>query len=124
VLIGDAIHASSPSAGQGASMAIEDAVTLARCLRDVPDPIRAFAAFEALRRERVERIVAYAARVGQTKIPGALGRRVRDLLLPLVLRRLATPSAHAWIYEHHIDWDAPVIPSAILPPCTASSARS
>src|SRR3712207_668033 len=35
VIIGDAAHATAPSSGQGASMAIEDAVVLARCLRDV-----------------------------------------------------------------------------------------
>ena len=34
VAIGDAVHAISPSAGQGASLALEDAITLARCLRD------------------------------------------------------------------------------------------
>jgi 2-polyprenyl-6-methoxyphenol hydroxylase-like FAD-dependent oxidoreductase len=32
VLLGDAVHAISPSSGQGASMALEDAEILARCL--------------------------------------------------------------------------------------------
>src|SRR6266516_2178204 len=32
VLIGDAVHAISPSSGQGASMALEDAAVLAKCL--------------------------------------------------------------------------------------------
>jgi hypothetical protein len=32
--LGDAAHATSPSSGQGASLAIEDAVVLAKCLRD------------------------------------------------------------------------------------------
>jgi len=36
-------------------MAIEDAVVLAKCLRDVPGIEAAFTAYEALRRERVER---------------------------------------------------------------------
>ena len=36
VLVGDAVHAASPASGQGASMAFEDAVTLARCLRTAP----------------------------------------------------------------------------------------
>jgi len=36
VVIGDAAHAVSPSSGQGASLAAEDAVVLATCLRDVP----------------------------------------------------------------------------------------
>ena len=34
VVIGDAAHAPSPSSGQGASMALEDAVVLAQALRD------------------------------------------------------------------------------------------
>lgn len=37
VLVGDAAHAISPSSGNGASMALEDAVVVARCLRDIPD---------------------------------------------------------------------------------------
>ena len=37
IIIGDAAHATSPAAGQGAAMALEDAVVLAQCLRDVPD---------------------------------------------------------------------------------------
>jgi FAD-dependent urate hydroxylase len=52
-LIGDAAHAMTPSAGQDASMALEDAIVLTRCLRDAPDAERAFAAFEALRKDRV-----------------------------------------------------------------------
>ncbi|GAA3437184.1 hypothetical protein [Kutzneria kofuensis] len=36
-------HAASPAAGQGASMALEDAVVLGKCLRDLPRD----AAFEA-----------------------------------------------------------------------------
>ena len=36
VVIGDAAHAPSPTSGQGASLAIEDAVVLAKCLRDLP----------------------------------------------------------------------------------------
>ncbi|HZW88240.1 MAG TPA: NAD(P)/FAD-dependent oxidoreductase, partial [Myxococcaceae bacterium] len=45
VLVGDAAHATSPSSGQGASLAAEDAVELARCLRDVPDLGAAFHAY-------------------------------------------------------------------------------
>ena len=37
-LIGDAAHATTPSAGQGASLALEDAMVLAQCLRDIDDP--------------------------------------------------------------------------------------
>jgi energy-coupling factor transporter ATP-binding protein EcfA2 len=36
IVIGDAAHAPTPSSGQGASLAIEDAVVLAKRLRDLP----------------------------------------------------------------------------------------
>ena len=66
VLIGDAANATSPSSGQGASLAIESAVELARCLRDLPHE-QAFAAYEQLRRARVEKIIAQAARTNSDK---------------------------------------------------------
>ncbi|MEC3973938.1 FAD-dependent monooxygenase [Amycolatopsis sp. H20-H5] len=84
VLVGDAAHAASPAAGQGASMALEDSVVLAQCLRDLPDTAGAFAAYEGLRRGRVERLVA------------ASGGRDAD-------------GERGWLYNHHIDWDARVL---------------
>jgi 2-polyprenyl-6-methoxyphenol hydroxylase-like FAD-dependent oxidoreductase len=108
VIIGDAAHAPSPTSGQGASMAAEDAVVLARCLRDLPDIPAALAAYEGLRRKRTERIVAQGARTGRAKTPGPVGRVVRDLTLPLVFRLLVTERSQAWIHGHHIDWDARV----------------
>src|ERR1700694_3668678 len=41
VIVGDAAHAPSPTSGQGASMAAEDGIVLAKCLRDLPDVPRA-----------------------------------------------------------------------------------
>ncbi|MFE7295658.1 FAD-dependent monooxygenase [Streptomyces sp. NPDC057579] len=67
VLVGDAVHAPSSSSGQGASLAIESAVELARCLRDLPTHHEAFAAYEALRRPRVEAIGLNAATVNKVK---------------------------------------------------------
>ena len=49
VLIGDAIHATSPNAGQGASLALEDAMVLAKCLRDSDNPEEAFCRFDSAR---------------------------------------------------------------------------
>ena len=108
VIVGDAAHAPSPTSGQGASMAAEDAVVLAQCLRDLPGIPQALAAYERLRRSRVERIVAQGARTGSAKTPGPVGRVLRDLALPLVFRFLVTDRSTAWIYNHHIDWAAPV----------------
>ncbi len=55
IVIGDAAHAPAPSSGQGASMAMEDGVLLAMALRDAASIEAGFAAFEAARRDRVEK---------------------------------------------------------------------
>lgn len=113
VLLGDAAHAVSPSAGQGASLAMEDAIVLAKCLRDVGTPDRAFARYEALRRERAEKIVASGRKRGTYK---ALDSRaavfLRDLFMPLALRVFATEKAMAWIYDYRIEWDERVAAEA------------
>ncbi|WP_446216690.1 FAD-dependent oxidoreductase [Micromonospora sp. IBHARD004] len=110
VVIGDAAHTAAPSSGQGAAMAFEDAVQLARCLRDRPDVAAAFEAYERLRRRRVERVVAQGKRTSTTKVAGPVGRVVRDLALPIIARQVARDDGRslAWLYDHHIDWDAPV----------------
>ncbi len=74
IVIGDAAHAPSPTSGQGASLSIEDAVVLAQCLRDLPTPEAAFTHFEAVRRERIERIIKWSARVSNSKAAGPAGR--------------------------------------------------
>lgn len=57
VLIGDAVHATTPHLGQGAGMAIEDAIVLSEELVAADDPVAAFEAFEARRLERCRYIV-------------------------------------------------------------------
>ena len=51
-------HTRTPSSGQAASLAIEDAVMLAKCLRDIPGAPAALERFESERRPRVDRIVS------------------------------------------------------------------
>lgn len=105
VIVGDAAHATSPSSGQGASMAIEDALVLARCLRDRPDVPSAFASYENQRRRRVERIVALGKRSGDGKAAGPVARVIRDLMLPMVFRHLATSDSRDWVFDHQLRWD-------------------
>jgi 2-polyprenyl-6-methoxyphenol hydroxylase-like FAD-dependent oxidoreductase len=69
LLIGDAAHAASPATGQGASMAIEDAVVLAKALRDSPSLDEALETYELLRRPRVEFNVANSARLTAGRAP-------------------------------------------------------
>jgi 2-polyprenyl-6-methoxyphenol hydroxylase-like FAD-dependent oxidoreductase len=102
-LIGDAAHATTPSAGQGASLALEDAMVLARCLGDVDEPEPAFANFERLRRPRVEPIVRQSRRIGATKaVSSPVGEWIRDRLLPFFLRFGA--NAQAKQYAYRIEW--------------------
>lgn len=100
VLLGDALHAPAPSSGQGASMALEDAVALASALGGASDPTVAFAAYEARRRPRVERIVRDGARASSTKTPTGVGLAVRDAMLRLVFRHVVTERSQAWKLDH------------------------
>jgi len=103
VLIGDAAHAASPSSGQGASMAMEDAVTLGRCLAGQPDVPAALAGYEELRRARVERVVAYGRRNGSAKTAGPVGRVIRDAMMPPLLRFLyRNGNPQSWILDHRV----------------------
>jgi 2-polyprenyl-6-methoxyphenol hydroxylase-like FAD-dependent oxidoreductase len=111
IIIGDAAHAASTSSGQGASMAIESAIELARCMRDLPVP-EAFAQYERLRRPRVEKVIAHGKRTDDNKAPGPVGRVLRDLLMPPAMKVIARPRSMAWLFEHTIDWDAPAAPGA------------
>jgi anthraniloyl-CoA monooxygenase len=54
VLAGDAAHTAHFSIGSGTKLAMEDAIALARALRDDPDVPAALAAYEAARRPLVE----------------------------------------------------------------------
>ncbi|MFF1293818.1 MULTISPECIES: FAD-dependent monooxygenase [unclassified Streptomyces] len=73
LLVGDAAHAASPATGQGAAMALEDAVVLAKSLRDTPDTGTGLALYEALRRPRVEH---------NTVVSGSLSRGGRGGTVP------------------------------------------
>lgn len=105
VVIGDAAHAPSPSSGQGASMAAEDGVILAKALRDLPSIRDALAAYEQQRRGRVEKIVAFGARGSSAKVPGRFGRIVRDAVLRLVFRYVVSERSMAWQFDHRVEWD-------------------
>jgi 2-polyprenyl-6-methoxyphenol hydroxylase-like FAD-dependent oxidoreductase len=110
VLVGDSAHAPSSSSGQGASLAIESAVELARCLRDHPAAEDAFNLYEAMRRPRVERIAKEAARKNNTKTAGPVGRVLMGAAIR-VFARLSNPEKAAWMLHYKIDWDAPTAPA-------------
>ena len=102
VLVGDAAHAPSPSAGQGAAMALEDAVVLADAVATAPDLAAGLAAYEQRRRARVERIVKAGARSSSSKIPGRVGRVFQEAVLRLVFGAFVTDRSVAWMTDYRI----------------------
>ncbi|MBV8932100.1 MAG: FAD-dependent monooxygenase [Kutzneria sp.] len=113
VLVGEALNAPSNSSGQGASQAVEDAIQLARCLRDLPDAAGAFSAYEQLRRNRRTRITEEAEHRNQNKAAGPIARVLRDMTMPMVMKILTKPEKQAWLAGYQIDWDAKVGPEEI-----------
>ena len=99
VLVGDAIHAVSPSAGQGASLALEDAMRLGRLMADRQELSLTFRNFEAERRPRAEKIVALARRNGNSKREfSPTGAWIRDRMLKLLLP--LTAKGMDWMYAY------------------------
>lgn len=108
-LVGDAAHALSNISGQGASLASESAVELARCVRDQAGPATAFAAYERIRRARVEPIAARAAKINRAKAPEPVARILMPALMPLVMKTVLAPErALGPVHRYTIDWDVPV----------------
>jgi 2-polyprenyl-6-methoxyphenol hydroxylase-like FAD-dependent oxidoreductase len=86
LLIGDAAHATSPHAGQGASLALEDAMRLGRLMAQHDELRQTFQSFEEERRGRAEKIVAIARRNGNNKHAfSATGAWARDWMLRLLI---------------------------------------
>jgi 2-polyprenyl-6-methoxyphenol hydroxylase-like FAD-dependent oxidoreductase len=71
VLLGDAVHATTPHLGQGAGMAIEDSIVLAEELARADTPEEAFTRYRSRRFERVEYIVRNSREI----CDGQLGHR-------------------------------------------------
>lgn len=110
VLVGDAVHAPSSSSGQGAALAMESAVQLARCLRDIPVLPAAFAAYEQLRRGRVETVAARTASIHRQKAAGPLAKAWMQMIMPIALKTFLDPAKlFASQHDYRIDWDASVL---------------
>jgi len=104
VLIGDAAHAVSPNSGQGASLALEDAMMLAKLLRDNEDYKQAFILFEKNRKDRVEKIAIEGRRRGNDKeIVSPFKAKIREWMMWLFFK-LVGVKAQKWILDYKIDW--------------------
>jgi 2-polyprenyl-6-methoxyphenol hydroxylase-like FAD-dependent oxidoreductase len=83
-LLGDAAHPTTPNLGQGGCMAIEDAATLAHCLRVAGTHQAAFAEYERRRVERTTKIVNASYGFGRiAQLENPLGAALRDVMMRL-----------------------------------------
>lgn len=82
VLLGDAAHPVLPFLAQGAALAIEDAVTVAKCMAASRDSLpSAFRRYEALRNPRVTQVQRASWRFGRIYHAGFPLRASRNLVL-------------------------------------------
>ena len=88
LLVGDAVHATTPHVGYGAGMAIEDAVVLGELIRTIDDVEALFEAFTARRYERCKAILEGSVAIGdleqadapfaeQRALSGRIGQVIR-----------------------------------------------
>ena len=103
-LVGDSAHATTPHAGQGASMAMESAMTLAKCLRDIPNVQDAFTKYQQLRKKRVEKLIAMARRSGgMFTTTNPIGKAIRNVTSPFMIKFAA--KGFDDLYGYKINWD-------------------
>jgi 2-polyprenyl-6-methoxyphenol hydroxylase-like FAD-dependent oxidoreductase len=104
VLVGNAAHTAAPHFAQDASMALEDAIILAQCVRDIPDLKLAFMRYERMRAQRIEELKVRAQSLSEIKPPagGIVGWLQGGDSLTAALKRGA--DMMAWIYDFDVDW--------------------
>jgi 2-polyprenyl-6-methoxyphenol hydroxylase-like FAD-dependent oxidoreductase len=90
VLIGDAVHATTPHLASGACIGIEDAIVLAEELARSTDLALALAAFGERRWERCRMVVENSARLGEIEIEGG-DKAEHERIMRASLMALAQP---------------------------------
>jgi 2-polyprenyl-6-methoxyphenol hydroxylase-like FAD-dependent oxidoreductase len=80
ILIGDAVHATTPHLASGAGIAVEDALILSEELERGPDVGAAFARFENRRWERCRMVVENSVRIGEMELTHADPARLKALM--------------------------------------------
>lgn len=71
VLIGDAVHATTPHLAAGAGLAVEDAIVLVQELKRNETLATAFEAFQKRRQERAKLVVSNSLKLGELEMQGA-----------------------------------------------------
>jgi 2-polyprenyl-6-methoxyphenol hydroxylase-like FAD-dependent oxidoreductase len=90
VLIGDAVHATTPHMASGAGMAVEDGLVLAEELAKTDDVETALTAFTARRFERARMVVENSVRIGEIEMAGG-DQRDANAMLGGTMHKLQEP---------------------------------
>jgi len=103
MLIGEAAHAVSPNSGQGASLALEDAMYLCAIAgRITPRPS---SVSSRDRKPRVERIVGAGRRAASDKeIVSPLKSKIRNFMIGMMVRLFGIPGQD-WAFRYRIQWE-------------------
>ena len=84
-LLGDAAHPTLPTLGQGACMALEDALAVTKCLLECPSPATAFQNYESQRFSRTKSIVKQSLRSGRMgQLSHPITVKLRETLMKLM----------------------------------------
>jgi 2-polyprenyl-6-methoxyphenol hydroxylase-like FAD-dependent oxidoreductase len=90
VLVGDAVHATTPHLAAGACIGIEDALVLAEELGRADSVAQALAAFQARRWERCRMVVENSLRIGALEVAGG-DKEEQQRILGMSMAALAQP---------------------------------
>jgi 2-polyprenyl-6-methoxyphenol hydroxylase-like FAD-dependent oxidoreductase len=87
-LLGDAAHPTLPTMGQGACMALEDALVVTKCLLEQRHPADAFRQYESLRVGRTKKIVQQSLAISKSfQIENRVFIALRNTLMKLLAQR-------------------------------------
>ncbi len=87
-LLGDAAHPTLPTMGQGACMALEDALVVTQCLLEQHHPAEAFRQYESLRLERTKKIVQQSLTISKSfQIENRVFIALRNTLMKLLAKQ-------------------------------------
>lgn len=104
-LVGDAAHAVAPHAGQGASLSMESAMMLVKCIRDVNGVENAFLMYKKLRWDRVKKMNKMSRRnVDMFSTQNMIRRKFRNFFLSFLSVGLMRKQEME-TYGYKIDWD-------------------
>ncbi len=103
-LVGDSAHAMTFHAVQGASMALENTIILAKGICDIHDTQKAFVKFQESRKSRAEYTILQARKqVKSSTMTNPVMKCFRAKILPLMIK--LDPSQTDETYSCKTDWD-------------------